>query len=232
MLTDHASLLDVLTVVVIPHVSSPPVLTVASAPYFFLLFALTVVMCFPFLVIAMQRKKPQLVLQKSISCLLVYTSSHGYLIVVVVPSLSHVSSLDLVIADAYHFLATLVALCSIIDFYFDPHAFAVAPHISSLVVLTVAVAHSYLLCASFPVVLTFLVAPSYLPHVSSLVVPSVPVAVVVVVHIFVSVVFEQSPIEVEVVVEDIHLSDVIVGDDEGMTDHTHEDTPPLHRGTC
>ena len=31
------------------------------------------------------------------------------------------------------------------------------------------------------------------------------------------------------IVEDIHLAYVILGDDEDMTGHTHKDTPPSHR---
>ena len=112
------------------------------------------------------------------------------------------------------------------------------PHISSLVVLTVAVALFCLDHACFLDVLAVAVLPcisalvsitvAVAPRVSSLVVPSVPVAVVVV-HIFVQVVFQQIPIEDEVVIEDIHLADVFVRGDEGITDHTHENTPPPHR---
>ena len=42
----------------------------------------------------------------------------------------------------------------------------------------------------------------------------------------------MSPIEIELIVEGIHLADVLVGCDEGMTAHTHEDTSPPHRDTC
>ena len=202
----------------LPHVSSLVVLTVSVAPPYLphasSLVVLTVSVVPPYL--------------PHVSSLVVLT------VAVAPPYLPHVSSLVVLTAPS----SDSVVMSQVIAMQQKPQlvlykstyvssfhhilTVVVVPSVSSLVVLTVAVSHSCRLCVSRPVVLSCLVASSYLPCVSFLVVPIVPV---VVVHIFVLVIFQQTPIEVEVAVEDIHLADVIVGGDEGMTDHTHKDRP-------